>query len=181
MITDEGKSNERNTGIKACRHFPSFVKPGRSPRSRVIFAVEGFISYRWKKQQGEEGSFPFAPLEETLATQDVAQNKRRTRIQVLVGAHHDTERSRTPIQGEPRAGIWQGRWKKLKGKGRKGIVPIFSDRIDQLSALTHRLLKRWQSRRQSVSEPPRGKRESGLTDKSKSSGPTRQGTFDNSV
>ena len=71
--------------MKACRHLPTFVKPGQSPRSRVIFAVEGFISYSWKKQQGEEGILSFALLEEALATQDVAQNKRRIRILDLVG------------------------------------------------------------------------------------------------
>ena len=58
IVTDEEGLIERNTGIKACRHFPTFVKPGQSPKSRVIFAVEGFISYTWKKQQGEQGEPP---------------------------------------------------------------------------------------------------------------------------
>ena len=90
-------------------------------------------------------------------------------------AHHDAVRSGSP-SGESSVresgkGAGQGdRLGKRNGTGRKGSAPIFSDGINQLSALTQRLLKRWKSRGQSVSEPP-------SAHKSESSGPTRQGTL----
>ena len=52
---------------------------------------------------------------------------------------------------------------KRQEKGRTGSVPIVSDGNSHLSTFTQRLLKTWRSRRQSVSEPTRRKRESELT------------------
>ena len=34
------ESTELATRIKACRHFPTFAKPGKPDRERIIFAVE---------------------------------------------------------------------------------------------------------------------------------------------
>ena len=82
-------------------------------------------------------------------------------------AHHDAVRSGSPSGESPARksgkGAGQGdRLGKRNGTGRKGSVPIVSDGINQLSALTQRLLNRWRSRRQSVSEHPRSERESEL-------------------
>ena len=48
LITDGGTCHELSKWIKSCRHLPTFARPGRHP-SRIIFAAQGIISYRWKK------------------------------------------------------------------------------------------------------------------------------------
>ena len=61
--TDDAKFFEQNTCIKACRHLPTFAKPGQTHRSRIIFAVGGVISYkRQKEADGHQRSYPLAPL-----------------------------------------------------------------------------------------------------------------------
>ena len=39
-ITESTDVPELATRIKACRHFPTFAKPGKPDRERIIFAVE---------------------------------------------------------------------------------------------------------------------------------------------
>ena len=43
---DDQKPHELNAWVKACRHLPSFERLGQPPMSRIVFAVEGFISCR---------------------------------------------------------------------------------------------------------------------------------------
>ena len=62
----------------------TFAKPVQIPRSRIIFAVEGVLSCKWKKEaDGDQRGSPFAPLEEVLTSQD-GPNKRRVNIQDLI-------------------------------------------------------------------------------------------------
>ena len=49
-------------------------------KSRIIFATEGFVSYRWDKQEGEDQRNPqYAPLKEILTTQDRSGTRRTER------------------------------------------------------------------------------------------------------
>ena len=87
--------------------------------------MEGFTSYKRKKQHGEEGCLPFAPLEETLATQGVAQNKRRIRIQDLVGHTMILCKADAPLGRAPCGNLARELGKvtiseKGRGQGRKG-------------------------------------------------------------
>ena len=47
-----------NAWVQARRHLPTFERHGHPRKSRITFAVEGSISYKWKKQEAywEEGS-----------------------------------------------------------------------------------------------------------------------------
>ena len=40
---------EASSWVKTCRHVPMYVKPGQRPRTRILFATEGFGSYKIKK------------------------------------------------------------------------------------------------------------------------------------
>ena len=46
-----------NAWVQARRHLPTFERHGHPRKSRITFAVEGSISYKWKKQEAswEEG------------------------------------------------------------------------------------------------------------------------------
>ena len=71
MVTDDGNFIELNTWKRARILFSTFAKPGQTPRSRIIFAVEGVLSCKWKKEaDGDQMGSPFAPLEEVLTSQD---------------------------------------------------------------------------------------------------------------
>ena len=62
---ENSTAHELNSWVKACRHLPTFARPGHPHKSKVIFNIEGLISYNWKKQEGEvhqRGSY--ASLEE---------------------------------------------------------------------------------------------------------------------
>ena len=63
---------ELNTWEKAFRHLPTFARLGCPHKSRIIFAIEGITSNKWKKQatDWEQWGPSFAPLEEVAATVD---------------------------------------------------------------------------------------------------------------
>ena len=48
---DGQQPHEMLAWVKACRHLPLFGRPGEEPRSRIIFATDGPISDKWKKQE----------------------------------------------------------------------------------------------------------------------------------
>ena len=49
--------------IESCRHL-------QAPKSRIIFATKGYITYKWKKQDTNVTYPPCAPLEVAIGTQD---------------------------------------------------------------------------------------------------------------
>ena len=52
MATVDGQQpHEMLAWVKASRHLPLFGRPGEEPRSRIIFATDGPISDKWKKQE----------------------------------------------------------------------------------------------------------------------------------
>ena len=55
-ITDDGKFSDLNEWIKSCRHLPKFVRPGQAPKTRIIFATDGYITYKWTKQDTHPGT-----------------------------------------------------------------------------------------------------------------------------
>ena len=58
--TENTKFIELNTWIKACRHLPTYEKLLQPLRWRIIFAVEGVISHKWKKEaDGDQRGPPF--------------------------------------------------------------------------------------------------------------------------
>ena len=81
-ITESTDLQELATWIKACRHLPTFAKPWKPDRERIIFVVEGLITYKWPKQDPDSAQPPFMPQEEPKQTQE--GQKRRIRIQDLV-------------------------------------------------------------------------------------------------
>ena len=61
--------------------FPNQRKTWATTQFVVIFADEGFMASKWKKQQETDGVHPpFAPLEDVMEAQDGYQ-KRRVKIQ----------------------------------------------------------------------------------------------------
>ena len=140
--------------------------PGKPDRERIIFAVEGLITYKWPKQDTDSAQPPSMPLEEPIQTQK--GQKRRIRIQDLVrhalilhGAQAALGRAVSGnLARELSNAIMPD---KGKGKGGKGMLQLTQSQSSQtgsVSALTQRLATRRRDRRQSVSEPPRSKRES---------------------
>ena len=64
--TTVGNSNflELNAWAEACRHLPTYAKPGCPLKSRIIFAVEGIVAYTWKKQEadGDQEEYSFCAV-----------------------------------------------------------------------------------------------------------------------
>ena len=93
---------------------PTYAKAGQPLTPRVIFAVEGFVAYKWKNQQGEADLHPpFTPLDEVTAAPDRYQRK-RIKIQGLIrhtmllcGTGAPQERAPTRIHGEGANGASQ--------------------------------------------------------------------------
>ena len=125
---DNSTAFRLNTRVKACSHLPIFAWPGRPHKSRFIFAVDGFASYRWKKQEVEvdQRGPPCAPSEEVLPAQD-GSDKRRMKIQDLI---RHTQRPNVPQGRAPRGNMaWQlgdavPKAEKGKGKGAREKAPM---------------------------------------------------------
>ena len=81
--TENTKFIELDTWTTACRHLPTYAK--LPIRSRIIFAVEGVISHKWRKQDadGDQWGPPFTPLGEVLTAQD-GSNKKGIKMQDLI-------------------------------------------------------------------------------------------------
>ena len=115
-----------------------FERLGEELRSPIIFASDGTISYKWKKQEGEEDQGgPYMPLEEVVTTQRDASHKRRMHAQELVkhififcGARmkHGENDTRCASEGRERERTWND-----------------ADDASKLSALSQRLLERWRT------------------------------------
>ena len=74
-ITEEGKFSNLGEWIKSCRHLLTYARPGQSPKTRIILATDGCITYKWKNQEADPGYVSYSPLEEALGTQDGFQKK----------------------------------------------------------------------------------------------------------
>ena len=158
-ITESTDVQELATWIKACRHLPTFAKPGKPDRERIIFAVEGLITYKWPKQDTDSAQPPFMPLDTNARRakeEDLNPRLRQARADLV----RSGSRTRKSTAWEPGKGAQQrdhARHRQGKGrKGRKGDAPTDSVPVvpdGSVSALAQRLLKRWRDRRQSVSEP----------------------------
>ena len=145
---------------------PNFGKACHPHKSLIIFATEGFVFNEWEKQEGENQRVPpYAPLEEILTAQD-GSNKRRTKIhsrpdQVYpstLRTKRASGQSSSRKHGEAAERCTsEGRERKRNGSARQG-----AHGTGKLGALSQRLLTGWRDRRQSVSEPPRSKRDSKL-------------------
>ena len=159
-ILCQGKAEDAQD--RSTQASPTFAKPGQTSRSQIIFKVEGFTSPTSGRRCQMRGA---SSSEETLRTADGAQHKTRIRIQGLVLSRYGTVRSGGPAWESPRGKSGQGAEQDDRtGKRRKGSAPTVSnDGPHQLCALAQRLLRRWRSRRQSVSEPPRSERESEIS------------------
>ena len=149
-ITDEGKLHELGEWINSCRHLPTFARPGQALRSWIIFATEGYITYKWKKQEAGAAYPPCAPLEEAMGTQAL----------ITCGAQ-------VPQGRELRAGTWKRssarpfftrqRHRKRKGKSPNRLSHRWTQPAEP--PLTQRLLKRRRIRRQSAPKHSRSERE----------------------
>ena len=137
-LLDQGEAEAlRTLRIKACRRLPTSAKPGQTTRSRIIFAFEGFISYKWKKLP-EEGRLTLAPLEETLRTVGWAQHKTRIRIQVLVRHAVVLCGAEAPPGRAPRGNLVRQLSKTIvPEKGGKGALQL-SQTMDQTSCAPSR-------------------------------------------
>ena len=64
-------------GSEGVQASPNFARLGRPHTSRIVVTVEGVISYKWKKWEGEwdQRDPPFAPLEEVMTMQDGFQRR----------------------------------------------------------------------------------------------------------
>ena len=103
-ITESTDLRELATWIKACRHLPTFAKPGKQDRERTIFAVEGLITYKWPKQDTDSAQPPFMPLEEPKQTQE---GQKGSESKTWSGTRWSCA-ERKPHQEEHRVGTWQG-------------------------------------------------------------------------
>ena len=164
-------------------HLPTFVKPGQSPQVAGHLCSRRIHFLQTEEAARRGGVPPLRAVGGDTGNAGRGTKQEEDKDSGLGRAHHDTVQSGCPAgessvrESGKRAG--QGdHLGKRKGTGPKGSVPIVSDGINQLSALTQRLLNRWRSRRQSVSEHPRSERESELSASRTrdSSGPTRRGT-----
>ena len=178
IVTDEGGSRRAEHGDKGMQASPSFRNAWAVTQVAGHFG-SGRIHAPLKEEAARKGGEP--PLRAfggDTGNAGRGAKKEENKDSGLGQAHNDTVRSGSPCGESPAResgkGAGQGdRLGKRRGKGRKESVPIVSDGNNQQTALTRRLLKRWRSRRQRVSEQPKSKRESGLADKRESSGPTR--------
>ena len=162
-------STERslNTWIKAHRRFQTNAKSGQPPKSRIIFTDEGFVVYKWKKQETDGVHPPFAPLV-VMEAQDGYQ-KNRGKDPRTDQTYHAVCGQDAPQGRAPRGNMARELSKAISLRARQrqwyeGSVPVVTDENSQLSTLAHRCLKRRSNRRRSVSEPepPRSKRVSEL-------------------
>ena len=167
---EDQKSHETNAWVTACRHLPSFERLGQPPKSRRVFAVEGFISDKRKKQGADGTSWVLHTCRWRSYWQHRMEgdpsHKRRTKIQ-------DLTRHVFPLCGAaaPQRSTLRGNMARSldrctpEGGERKRNGSDGSDTdARQLSAVSRRLLKRWRDRRERDSDPPktRGEREAEL-------------------
>ena len=111
-------------------------------KSRIIFATEGFVSYRWDKQEGEDQrNPPYAPLKEIQTTQDGSNKRIQNLIKhTLVLCGPKVPQARAPRGNMARQlndAILKAEKEKERERG-KG-----ADGTWKLSALSQRLLKGW--------------------------------------
>ena len=111
---------------KSCRHLPTYARPGQAPETRIISATDGYITYKWKKQEADTRDPTYAPLEEAIGTQD-GFHKKKEQDSGLGQTLTDTMRG---ASGELREGIWRENSAKFffpeRGKGKGKGMPQFS-------------------------------------------------------
>ena len=78
---------------------PNLRQAWQPIRSRIIFAVGGVISHKWRKQEadGDHRGPPFTPLEEVVTAQDGSNKK-----------EDEDPRPDRPAAGETRTATWRG-------------------------------------------------------------------------
>ena len=82
-ITEEGKFSVLGGQIKSCRHLPTHTTPEQAPKTRMIFATDEYITYKWKQPAPNPGHVFHTLSEEAVGTQDGFQ-KNRIKIQEMV-------------------------------------------------------------------------------------------------
>ena len=144
--SEEGVSNkdDQNKHREVAQHvdqstqaFPNQRKIWATTQVAVIFADEGFIASKWKKQETDGVHPPFAPLEEVMEAQDGYQ-KRRVKIQdpirlIMLLCGQDAPQGRVP-----RGNMARELSKAIPVMARQrqwyeGSVPVVPDENSQLS------------------------------------------------
>ena len=103
---------------------PNFRKAWADTTSRIVFAVGGFICYKWEKQP---------PLGEVLSTADGAQHMRRLRVQDLVRHVVVLCGADGPPGRAPRGNLARELSKEIdseKGKGKDGTGAFQASQIE---------------------------------------------------
>ena len=44
QLTEGGQISVLGEWIKSCRHLPMYARPGQAPKTRIIFATDGYIT-----------------------------------------------------------------------------------------------------------------------------------------